>query len=219
MSAINVLIQKDRVHLFTDGAAYLPDGQIQAILPKGRMLPHVNAAMAMRGAFIGLAPISEELSRAASFDDLKANIVPVLQSCAVHYEHLLNQCSCGTDFEVAIAGISEATGPTAYLVASHGAYGEPWIIHDLGGLSATPANTEVHNRIVDIASGREADRLDPVADGLAIMEAQRAARFDDGVTIGGFAQLTTIDADGVHSRIIHRWPDRVGRKVPAPAND
>ncbi|MCO5129277.1 MAG: hypothetical protein M9932_01765 [Xanthobacteraceae bacterium] len=215
MSAINTLIQNDRVHLYTDAAAYLPDGEIQAILPKVRMLPHINAAMAMRGPFLGLAPIAEVLSLAGSFDDLKANIVSVLQNCADQFEHLLGQCSLGSDFEVVIAGLSETTGPSAYLVASHDRYGEPWAIIDLIGFSATPANADVHGRIQNIANGRGVDGLDPVADGLAIMQAQRESRFEDIVGVGGFAQLTTIDANGVHSRIIHRWPDRIGGKVAA----
>jgi len=213
MSAINVLIQTDRAHLYTDAAIYQPDGELVGIGPKVRMMPHINAAMAMRGAFLGLAPIAEELSAAPSFDALRAGIIDCLKKCAASYAHLLDQCSAGPDFEVVIAGISETTGPSAYLVASHSRYGDPWSIVDLSGLSLTPASDVVHQSVFAIADGRDADQLDPVADGLAIMEVQRAER--SGAYVGGFAQLTTIDADGVHSRIIHRWPDRLGEKVAA----
>lgn len=215
MSAINVLIQTNRVHLFTDAAIYQLNGELAGIGPKVRMMPHINAAMAMRGSFLGLAPIAEELSVAPSFDKLREGIVPCLQACAETYGHLLNQCSAGPDFEVVIAGMSETGGPSAYLVASHNRYGEPWSIVELAGLSATPASDAVHQRVFATADGRDADQLDPVVDGLAILEAQRAHRFDDVVCIGGFAQLTTIDADGVHSRIIHRWPDKLGEKIAA----
>lgn len=213
MSAINVLIQTDRVHLYSDGAIYQPDGQLSGIGPKVRLLPHINAAMAMRGSFLGLAPIAEELSVAPSFDRLKEGIVDCLKKCAVAYGHLISQCSAGPDFEVVIAGISETTGPSAYLVPSHAHYGAPWSIVDLEGLSATPTSDVVHQRICELAAGRSADQLDPVADGVTIMEAQRKAK--DGAFVGGFAQLTTIDADGVHSRVIHRWPDRLGVKIAA----
>lgn len=213
MSAINVLIQSDRVHLYTDGAIYQSDGELAGIGPKVRMMPHINAAMAMRGAFLGLAPIAEELSAAPSFDALRAGIIDCLKKCAVAYGHLLDQCSAGPDFEVVIAGMSETGGPSAYLVASHSRYGDPWSIVDLTGLSVTPASDAVHQSVFDIAAGRDADHLDPIVDGLAIMETQRAER--SGAYVGGFAQLTTIDADGVHSRIIHRWPDRLGEKVAA----
>lgn len=213
MSAINVLIQNERVHLYTDGAIYQPNGQLSGIGPKVRLLPHLNATMAMRGAFLGLAPIAEELSAAPSFDGLRDGIVDCLQKCAETYRHLLNQCASGPDFEAVIAGISETGGPTAYIVASNDRYGAPWSVIDLEGFSATPVNDVIHRRLYEIAAGRYADQLDPVADGLAIMEAQRAA--GEGAFVGGFAQLTTVDADGVHSRVIHRWPDQIGRRVAA----
>lgn len=214
MSAINVLVQSDCVHLYTDAAAYQPDGRLDGIVQKARSMPHLNCAAAMRGAFVGFAPIMEEISAAGtSFDAQRENMPRLLQACAVAYDHLLSQCSHGPEFEVIIAGISETRGPSAYLVPSHDHYGEPWSIIDLEGLSATPASGVVHQRINEIAAGRNADQLDPITDGLAIMEAQRAE--GSGAFVGGFAQLTTVDADGVHSRIIHRWPDRIGRKVAA----
>jgi putative intracellular protease/amidase len=33
-------------------------------------------------------------------------------------------------------------------------------------------------------------------------------------TVGGFIQLTSVTADGISSRIIHRWSDRIGDKLP-----
>lgn len=213
MSAINVLVQIDRVHLYTDAAIYQPDGELAGIGPKVRLMPHIHAAIAMRGAFLGLAPIAEELSAASSFDALRAGIVDCLKKCAVSYAHLLNQCSAGPDFEVVVAGMSETTGPSAYLVASHSRYGDPWSIVDLSGLSVTPASDPVHQHVFAIAAGRDADQLDPVADGLAIMEVQRAER--SGAYVGGFAQLTTIDTECVQSRVIHRWPDKLGEKIAA----
>lgn len=215
MSAINVLIQSSCVHIYTDGAGYQPDGTLSIIVPKVRLLPHINAAMSMRGPAIGFAPVAEELSVASSFDGLRNGIVQCLQACVVAYEHLLSQCAAGPEFEVVVVGISEMTGPSAYLVPSHDRYGEPWSIIDLAGFSTTPASDVVCQRVREITAGRNADELDPVAYGLAVMEAQRACRFDDVVGVGGFAQLTTVDADGVHSRIIHRWDDRIGERISA----
>jgi hypothetical protein len=211
LSAINTLVQSSAVHVYSDAAIYQTDGTIAGIGPKTRLLPHINAAMAMRGAYLGLAPIAEELSAAPSFDDLKARIVPTLQACAEAYAHLLNQCEAGPDFEIVVAGISETAGPSAYIVASHDRYGEPWTILDLEGLSVTPSNEAVQRRIVEIAEGRAADELDPVVDGLAILEAQRA--LDAGAIVGGFAQFSTIDSEGVRSQILRRWPDEIGQKI------
>lgn len=211
MSAINVLLQSNAVHVFTDAAIYQPDGALVGIGPKQRLLPHLNAAMAMRGAYLGLAPIAEELSAAPSFDALREGVVPTLQACAEYYAHLLNQCAAGPDFEIVVGGVSETTGPSAYIIASHNRYGEPWTILDLEGLSVTPANEAVQRRISEIANGRAADDLDPAVDGLAVLEAQRAG--DAGAFVGGFAQLTTIDPAGLHSRILRRWPDEIGKRV------
>lgn len=213
MSAINTLAKSDCVHLYTDAAIYQPDGYLTGIGPKVRLLPHINAAMAMRGAYLGFAPIAEELSMAPSFDVLKELIVPTLQACAKHYSSLLEQCAAGPEFEVVIAGLSENGGPNAYLVASHDRYGHAWRIIELEGLSVTPANDAVQARIREIAAGRDANDMDPDVDGLAILEAQRAA--DAGAFVGGFAQITTIDAAGVHSRVLRRWPDVVGEKLAA----
>lgn len=155
---------------------------------------------------------------AQSFDELRDDIVSRLQACTATCGHLLDQCGLGPDFEIVVAGMSETAGPSAYLVASHDRFGEPWAVIDLSGLTVLPNDPELHERALNIAAGRGADAIDPIKDGLAIMEAQRAhPQLSNGDTcyVGGFAQLTTIDATGVHSRVIHRWPDTVGEKVAA----
>jgi hypothetical protein len=53
-----------RVHLLTDGAAYRLDGTITHFTQKVRTIPHINAAVAMRGAALGFAPIMEEIQAA-----------------------------------------------------------------------------------------------------------------------------------------------------------
>lgn len=220
MSATNVLIQSDRVHLMTDGAIYQPDGTLTAIGPKVRVMPHLNCAVAMRGAYLGLAPIMEEISNAASsFDLLKENMPELLRACAAGYAHLLTQCAAGPEFEIVVVGISESVGPAAYLIPSHDRYGEPWRAMDLAGFVVLPCDKAILASVQAIVAGRIADRLDTAVDGLAIMEAQRAKpALDSGDTcwVGGFAQLTTVTADSVTSRIIHRWPDEIGALIAAP---
>lgn len=49
---------------------------------------------------------------------------------------------------------------------------------------------------------------------LAIIEQQRRTPREDGtIHVGGFAELTTVDAAGVHTETIHRWPDRIGHMI------
>lgn len=219
MSAVNVLVQSNAVHLLTDAAIYQPDGMLSGLTQKVRSMPHLNCAAAMRGGYLGLAPIMEEISAAGtSFDSLKANMPALLRGCAAQYLHLLDRCAAGPEFEVVIAGISETDGPSAYVVPSHDRYGEPWTVTDLAGLVALPCDEHLLAEVQRIADGRSADDLDPIKDGLAIFDAQRAHPHlsnGDVCFVGGYAQLTTVTADGIASRIIRRWPDPVGKVLSA----
>jgi hypothetical protein len=64
--------------------------------------------------------------------------------------------------------------------------------------------------------GRTADEIDPVDDGVTVMEAlrQNPVRFANGAVgpaAGGHVQLTTIRRNEITTSIIRRWPaDRVG---------
>jgi hypothetical protein len=205
LSSFVTILQKNAAHILTDGSIYEADGTLVGIGPKVRLLPHLNAAMALRGPHVLLAPIAEGLSAATSFDVLKEGIVSTLQAYVEHCPQLFQLCEAGREFEVVVAGISETAGPSAYLVASHDRYGEPWTVIELTGLSLTPSNDAVLGGVAETAAGRDADDLDPEVDGLAILQAQRSAYA--GAFVGGFAQLTTIDGAGVHSRVIHRWND------------
>lgn len=144
----------------------------------------------------------------------------LLRACAEAYAHLLNQCDAGADFEIVVAGISETSGPSAYIVASHDRYGEPWELVPLTGLCITPANDEIHERMIAaLPLDCTAEDIDPEEHGLAILEIQRAHLIEnDGIegkfcAVGGFGQLTTVTADAVTSQIIHRWPDNVGARL------
>jgi hypothetical protein len=69
---------------------------------------------------------------------------------------------------------------------------------------------EFQRRYPDVHSGAE---LDPVKDGIVQMEIQRQFAVPDDVSHaldhmpGRFVQLTTVSADGITTRVIHRWPD------------
>ena len=209
MSAINVLVRSDAVHLLTDAAIYQKDGNITAIGPKCRPMPHLNCAVAMRGAYLGMAPIMEEIQAAnVPFDELKSKIVDLLKACSETYASLLDQCADGPDFEIVLAGISESEGPQACLIASHNRYGEPWRVLGIEGLTALPCDETILKAVQTRISGRKAEDVDPISDGLAIMEIQRASsRLSNGelCIVGGFAQLTTVTVASITTGIIRRW--------------
>lgn len=53
------------------------------------------------------------------------------------------------------------------------------------------------------------------SEAIRLIEAQRAEPWEDGgpPRVGGSAELTTVDASGVRTETLCRWPDRVGRKI------
>ncbi|MCS3896109.1 hypothetical protein M2171_005242 [Bradyrhizobium japonicum USDA 38] len=63
--------------------------------------------------------------------------------------------------------------------------------------------------------GVDRDKRDAKADLLHMLEIQRRREASDGkYYIGGHAVLTTVTADGVTQRAVHRWPeDRAGKPV------
>jgi hypothetical protein len=165
LSDINVLLQSKSASVLTDGAIYLG---------RRRTKGAANAAPKVRGgdarAYLGWAPICEEISAAApSFDELKKIMPELPKACTVAYEQLLEQCTAGPDIEVVVAGINGQGQPEAYITPSHDRYGQVWSVLNLEGLSVTPANDVVQRHFIEIANGRTADELDPVVDGLAIL--------------------------------------------------
>lgn len=65
--------------------------------------------------------------------------------------------------------------------------------------------------------GRQtAVRFDPYADGVIMMEEQRADVWPDGKPrIGGSVVLTTVGAAGIRTEVLHTWPDKVGEPIRA----
>jgi hypothetical protein len=185
-------------------------------------MPHLSCAVAFRGPQ-SVRPILGELIglAAPSFAELKAIIVSLLREASHAYAPLFESCSAGPDFEVVVAGWS-TEGPAAYMVASHDHYGTPWHIIELSGLCITPADETINERMLaTLPADCSADDIDPAVHGLAILEIQRAHLIEnngiDGkfCAVGGFAQLTTVTADAVTSRIIRRWPDITGKRLAA----
>jgi hypothetical protein len=223
MTALNTVQHADAMHVLTDGARYDIDGRFVGFSPKVWSLPHINAVVSSRGPRIFLPAIVEMLGCVGtSFDDLKEKIVPFLRKS---WDTLLDHADFhdfGPDADVVVAGLSETRGPEAYLITSHENYGRPsWLITDMEGLSIAPGNEEIHAEVLKLfPPGTQASEIDPVRDGIRLMEIQRnaivpvaGAAGRELRTVGGFIQLTSVTADGISSRIIHRWNDRVGERL------
>ena len=53
----------------------------------------------------------------------------------------------------------------------------------------------------------DVEKVDPESYLLHCMEIQRRKRFDGRHVVGGLAVLTSITADSVTQRVVHRWPE------------
>ncbi len=238
MSSIVVIQQTDAVHFITDGASYDHNGVVVRIGSKVEELPRSNCIVALRGGGWAASALHFALHLLDSFDaiiDALPNLMPFmlakfdgLRAASVH--------PLERHFEVTVAGWSERMDRFAAGVVLTF---EPFDCADETGIShmagyqqfmpflpgqcytAPPAD-------VQAAIGRElmtqedVDAIDPLLDGFHIHEWQRiqGGLYAGQVAyiIGGFAELTTVRKDGIERRIIHEWPDVIGRKItPAGA--
>jgi hypothetical protein len=98
MSAINIVVGKDRAYVITDGGAYDAAGIIRAFPIKVVPLPSLPAVVAMRGSTALALPVFAHFlaHRFQSFDDLvagiegeiEAGVFQALAKCA----QLVRQC-------------------------------------------------------------------------------------------------------------------------------
>ena len=147
MTAINIILSADAVHVLADGAVLNADGLIHGIAPKGLILSHLNAVIAARGARIALpmiyGAIIDELSL-ASFDELYAGfsfIAKTVWNQPVMQE-MLNQNPFGAQAELYLAGWSESRGPAALRTSS-----TDWVDIPLDNVNVTPCDEVVFEQL------------------------------------------------------------------------
>jgi hypothetical protein len=124
MTAINVIRQKQAVHIISDGAFCDNAGIVCEIGPNAFALPHLPAALAIRGSTHFMPFLVHRLSRECrTYNDVLAKIVRT-----VHEVHLSFPMAFGTlaygalepDFDIVVAGWSKSDAASAsYLVSSH----------------------------------------------------------------------------------------------------
>lgn len=191
MTAINVLKLPGSVHLLTDGR--VSDGVGFGTVAKMMPLAHLNAAVAIRGParLLGLMALIL-CPKAASFDDLVGELRRLEWICGQMSEPWQIE-TLAADFDVVIAGIGSA-GPAAYLVSNHAKHGfAPWQVFEIPHFLVTPP---VGQYLFDRVFGAD----DPLAEMPRLVDAQRAHP-----SVGGFAQLTSIDRAGISTRIVRDY--------------
>jgi len=234
MAAINVIRQAKVVHILSDGAFCDAGGIVCELGPITFVLPHLRAAIAIRGPGHIMPFLLHRLSRECrSFEDVLRRIVPVALDVHSSFPMTLGTMEHGgvePDFDLVVAGWSTVRNePTSYLVRGHdgrtlrpaGAR-EAWQLIELPDITITPPVDDEQIKAVGWNVPQSAEAFQPTLDGVKLLQAQRRSRkFLDplqpkqrqGYTVGGFVQLTSVSLNDVSSGILHRWPDEVGRKI------
>lgn len=214
MTAINVIKQKNAVHVLTDGASWLPGGNFGPAGAKVHQLPHLNAVVACRGPRLGGVLIADFLGSCAnSYDEMKSRAAEMVEGAAIFYQPIFAAGTFSEKIEIVVAGWSEASGPDAFVVSW--ASDNPAAVQDCGPVMMAPSSPAIERAALGaLPPGvRSADDMDPVRHGLAMLLAQRAAAglSDIAVSVvGAFLQLTTVSPEFITTRILHRWPDEWG---------
>jgi hypothetical protein len=231
MTAINTIRQSHAVHIVSDGAVCNDDGIILEIGPNAFPLPHIPAAVAIRGATHFVPFLIYRLCRdCGSFDELLAKIVGAALEVHISFPMMLGTLGFGNvapDFDLVVAGWSAARGkPESYLVTSrpHEKQSQPgagYRLVDLPDVLIAPTISEQQIKAVGWTVPKSADEFKPDRDGLKLLEAQRLSATLPNTelgsprhyAVGGFVQLTTVSSHGIQIEILHRWPDKVGQRV------
>lgn len=232
MSAIFVLPRRDRIDLMSDGAAYLEDGRLTSVtFGKVTTMPTIGAAIGATGPAKG-APImaAEIVMRFGTFDDLVEEAEDCLPGLfeAIAANTRLGGSSC----TLYLAGwLTRANRPGAFcmelatadslhnidvMANSSGLTPEFGKLKELADISGTPIpGPELRSAAgFVVPSGDDAD---PEFHLLHLLEIARREPFKGRFWIGGLALLTTITAEGIEQRVVHRWPeDTVGEFIEPP---
>jgi hypothetical protein len=120
MSALNVIRQRDRVTVITDGAVWdVNTGVLQGFPAKQATLPSMPAVLATRGAPLATPVFAQLLScRFSDFDSMVAGIEDVIPK--IHAQVKL-MCRNGADEPIIFCGYSTARNRPAAIAFPGGA--------------------------------------------------------------------------------------------------
>lgn len=219
MSAVLSLCLNGQIAVVTDGAAYQPDGTLDAIVRKVTTSTEFPIAVAARGnAYLGakVSRLIVEWAERYGFDagmELVEEVLPDLEPRNPPHDHI----------EVLIAGISETDGVTLRCFTTLDTQGvETLKLVDPGPVCWMAVGGD-HDAIAE--SGIRRVRPEEVASdymhetGVAWMEYFRrqqsaGSRGPGRYIVGGHVDLTIVDQSGARTVTIHRWPeDKVGEKI------
>ncbi|MCK1401967.1 hypothetical protein IVB45_17810 [Bradyrhizobium sp. 4] len=229
MTAINIIVKADCAHVFTDGAFYSSAGILTHVGQKCFTLPTMDSALVIRGRCDVMPLLINEIDkRCSDFDSVVEEVASALQAvttmAAVVMPEVLHAGAFDPAFELWLIGYSTSRRAfETYILPTHDYHAGliAWQVGKVEGSICAPAPTADAARAAGLTEQVGLDAFDPAVDGLKLLEIQRLvpSAFDMrhpakvGCIVGGLAQLTTITREGIFTKVLKRWPDRVGQRI------
>lgn len=197
MTAVNIFVEHDHARIYTDGAIWDDKGAIQGFMPKVLPAPHMDGVLVNAGRpEVGLLALGLAADIGGGFDDVVYAMSDAIRKVKSHF----------AKSAFWLVGFSEKAGCMRAYLWSHES------VNGLPPFTRIPVEEIVMPVPMDTSL---ADGKDPVA----LLESQRknlhATPAFSGSAVGGFIQETIVAKEGSKTRIIHRWPDKVGKKIAA----
>jgi hypothetical protein len=215
VSTINMFLRRDAGYvvaesLYTDvstGAALMMSSKVIA-------LPEIPAVVMVRGSAIVLGLLAMHLgdNHRESFDDLPR----AMKEFRPKIEAQTKDVPGANDFDIGMCGWSHSTNaPSLAFISSSVIHPQaPWESVSPGNTFICPGTDEMLADIPDL------DALDPIRDGLMILQRQRQIKVPSQIAgapdmcfVGGYAELYTIKKDSITIQVLGHWPDKAG-EVP-----
>ena len=225
MTAVNIFVLPDQVRVWTNGACVDADGVLVSIDQKVGLLPHLNAVIAVRGPAAALAFATFWLGSChETFDGMVDGMGGTLSRMIEHHSEAWRARGPGVTFELLAAGFSESRrAPEVYWIESS----DTLEVRRRGDCSITPSGEEgalARRLAAEFPGMSERKALSSETVQLRLMDLQRETEYPSNWGerpimrgVGGFAQLTTVFRDRIATRVVKRWPDRIGEKIGGAA--
>jgi hypothetical protein len=221
MTALNGFAHPDAAYLLVDAATLDGDGNLHEVRSKVVYARHISAAGALSGhtpsALLETrrAELAAVFADAQDYEGLLGSVTRLARQA--HAENAAARFPLSkVPVNILIAVFAgDGGGPQLWMVATDDADQPAPIrrlkafVNNAGPGAPVPGlyGLEMHDLV-------DASRFMPSVHGARLAEAQRELTDDDGVrSVGGYAELVTVNSEGVSSRILTRWPDQLGAPI------
>jgi hypothetical protein len=236
MTGIVVVPAGDAIVFATDGAIYDPTtGFLIGSCSKVALIPECSCVITQRGAAGFLQDVHSRLAGRRDYDAILQDAVEVCREVtalyAAHYKFdpIWSMTICGWSNERSQLEIyalrsreyhmrNEMTGMFDIV--------PPMTLYPIEAILSSPMpSLELRQKFgvnLENLDGQDAINISVrllCAARFSTAPDETSTEADFNFNIGCFVQLTVLQRDRIESRIVHRWPDRVGEKIDPTRGD